>query len=335
MSMSTDARVIDKLLNHLEMLQGKSPQRGGVMMNIGVDRARELDTALATLGLGSCSEADCQFLVQRIEDRIDQARVEPEEEKLAAVQEKTPTADLFSLLRIGRTLLSDDNDNSGTPTLRDLDFVRSFRQTGMMLIWTQLHQVLECQDMNQELTLDEFERGCHLLAASTDPMHTRYGDQGNVPQLCEYIQRCYEEELNREVASREVDSGIEMGKTDHYDSKLKNLFQVLGVDGANFNKIRLVMGIQQHFEDDDGDGDVMCDGSFDMFSKGVYKWANAEIQLRDRAGNITGPDILLACHKIHSQYQELKQAGKLPSSSGSPRHGIELGVRKVHSSATE
>jgi hypothetical protein len=36
----------------------------------------------------------------------------------------------------------------------------------------------------------------------------------------------------------EVDSGIELGKTAHYENQIKALFRVLGADGTNFNKIR-------------------------------------------------------------------------------------------------
>ena len=68
----------------------------------------------------------------------------------------SPVEELFGLLRIGRTLLAPvDEAVGGTggkgqkETLCYGDFVRSFRQTGMMLIWTQLHQALGCDDANQ------------------------------------------------------------------------------------------------------------------------------------------------------------------------------------------
>jgi len=327
LSSTCSSRVIGALLDQVDKLNAqKETDSSSVMHSVSVERARVLDNSLAALGLDNCSEADCLFLIQRIEDRKDMAKFsadasmkQPQQTAQPHATASTPIKELFSLLRIGRTLLSDDDHST---TLIFLDFVRSFRQTGMLKIWEQLHQILET-DQNQELTLDEFERGCTMLASSADPLHTRYGS--NVTEICAYIQRCYEEECVAQAESREIDTGIELSKTDHYDSKLKALFMVLGIDGTNFSKIRLVMGIQQFFDQEDS--------SFEAFSKGVYAWANKELPLRDRSGSVTGPDILDACRKIQHQYDELKAAGKLPQMS-SPRHGIELGVRKDYNAAT-
>jgi hypothetical protein len=291
-------RVIDALLNHVALMKQPQTENNQTMFTVGVDRARELDSALASLGVDTFSESDCQFLIQRLEDRIDSAR----QQTASAPANSSSTSDndskaahpavmeLFSLLRTGHSYLAQLADSSlGEPTLCDKDFVRSFRQTGMLEIWTQLHQVLDaCEDMNKDLTLDEFSHACSLLSASHDPAHSKYGGgQGDLTELCSYIQRCYHEEVEREAANREVDSGIELGKTAHYENQIKALFRVLGADGTNFNKIRLVMGIQEFFTDDEY--------SYEALSKGIFAWANQELPLRDRAGTVTGPDILMVC----------------------------------------
>jgi hypothetical protein len=281
--MRTAERVIGNLLDRCEVL-AKERSCGDCSLETDTPKA-DLEAKLESF-LESLSVADATFVIGKLEQHVKRVPQQAESSPL-----EDPVVPLFRDLAAGTAAPS--SPRRGFPvdadSLSRFHFVQNFRQVEMMNVWGFIVSVLEVDD-GTAVSLDDLRTA---LSAYADG---RFG--GDLSKACDHIRSSAERER---VGKQSDEGGIELSQTDHAETQIKELFsRVSDPEGSNFRKIKFMLGIMQHFEEDKG-GVI----SYDDFQCGVRRLADAEMN----------GDTLQACKKIREGYMSLQRTGRLRKQS--------------------